>query len=87
MASLFISFIMAITRPYTYETCEITWNVEITSSCQTNAFFQTLQTTNMNFEKYVRLTTGFQNAKYAIGFNGLQVCPSVPLNLVAVPTV
>ena len=41
----------------------------------------------MNFEKYVRLTTGFQNAKYAIGFNGLQVCPSVPLNLVAVPTV
>ena len=41
----------------------------------------------MNFEKYVRLTTGFQSAKYAIGFNGLQVCPSVPLNLVAVPTV
>ena len=40
----------------------------------------------MNFEKYVRLTTGFQNAKYAIGFNGLQVCPSVLLNLVAVPT-
>ena len=25
---------------------------------------QTLQTTNMNFEKYVGLTTGFQNAKY-----------------------
>ena len=40
----------------------------------------------MNFEKYVRLTTGFQSAKYAIGFNGLQVGPSV-LNLVAVPTV
>ena len=37
----------------------------------------------MNFEKYVRLTTGFQNAKCAIGFNGLQVCPSVLLvNLV-----
>ena len=41
----------------------------------------------MNFEKYVRLTTGFQNAKYAIGFSGLQVFASVPLNLVAVPTV
>ena len=40
MASLFISFIMAIHVLIRYETCEITWNVEITSSCQTNAFFK-----------------------------------------------
>ena len=51
------------------------------------SIFRKVATTKLNFEKYVRLTTGFQNAKYAIGFNGLQDCPSVSLNLVAVPTV